>query len=58
MTQMYASVSQLMQDHANNGHVDPNSLAEVSKQIDALPNDSALDLRVIDTLVGVLGRLT
>jgi hypothetical protein len=55
MNTLSALVARLSREHADNGYCNADTVAELSARISSLPNDSALDLKIIDSLTGLLG---
>jgi hypothetical protein len=57
MTEIYTAACQLNKDHASLGHVQMDHVSILSNIIKSLRNDTNVELRVIDELVGILGHL-
>jgi hypothetical protein len=57
MKSIIVIASQMNYEHATHGHVLQSTLAVMAAAIEGLPNDSDMELRVIDEMVSVISHL-
>ena len=57
MNSIKVIASQMNYEHANYGHVLQSTITELTVAIEGMPNDSDMELRVIDEMVGVISYL-